>query len=286
MSSKVTFRFVSAFMLMCGACAKPTASIPAGQAPTKAEGVDTVAKRITDDPVAFLNESLTATRQVPEFTCTFLRQERLGLLKELKPQETILAEYRDQPFSVHFTWQNPDSEYAQAAFVDGKNENKVVILPRKGLLGLPAVPQKFPPQMAVDWGKARNPITDFGPRRMLERVLDGVERAKPYGGAKITLLGPTEMGPAKEPCHHLEIRYPKCEIRTVALQDIYISTKTRLPVGTYLWHEGKAERTDSTLDAMYLYTQLDPNVQLSDANFEIQTSKRGSEKTVSVGAEQ
>jgi hypothetical protein len=270
--------------LLLAACAKPTVSIPAGQRAAQIEGYDSVHKRISADPVAFLKESLTRTREIKEFQTTFLRQERLGVFKELAPQETILADYRDEPFSVRFTWQGDDSEFAQCVYVNGKDDNKVVLLPRKGLLGMPPAVQKFPPKMAVDWKKARNPITDFGPRRMLERVLDGIQQSKKSGGVKITLRSPTEIGPAKEQCYHLELRYPKAPDISVSLQDVYINAKSLVPVGTYLWHEGREERSDETLDAMYLYTQLDPSVRLTDATFEIDplpakaTAKKGSAK--------
>jgi hypothetical protein len=281
MNMKSIFVTLSCLPLICAACAKPNVSIPTAAREAKIEGYDTVEKRISADPVGFLKESLANAREVKKFQTTFLRQERLGVFKGLAPQETIFAEYRDQPFSVRFTWQGEDSEYAQCVFVCGKDDDKVVLLPRKGLLGMPPAVQKFPPKMAVDWKKARNPITDFGPRRMLERVLDGIQQSKKYGGVKITLHSPAEIGPAKEQCYHLELRYPKGEDISVALQDVYINAKTHIPVGTYLWHAGREERSDETLDAMYLYTQLDQSVSLTDATFEIDqvptkaTAKKG-----------
>lgn len=249
-------------------CAQPKVDLPAG-ATIEVALQEALKARVTKDPVAFIREVHGEASKVKEFTAVFLRQERLGVFKELAPQETILAEYRDEPFSVRFTWLDKGSEYKQCVYVRGRDEDKVVLLPRKGLLGFPPAVQKFAPQLAVEFGKARNPITDFGPRRMLERVLDGIEKSIELGGAKLAVREPTEIGPAKEPCYHIEIRYPKGKGVTVALQDLYLSTATLMPVGTYLWRAGREERSEDTLDAMYLYTQIDSSVRLTDANFQI-----------------
>ncbi len=249
-------------------CAQPKVDLPAG-ATIEVASQEALKARVTKDPVAFIREIHGEVSKVKEFTAVFLRQERLGVFKELAPQETILAEYRDEPFSVRFTWLDKGSEYKQCVYVRGRDEDKVVLLPRKGLLGFPPAVQKFAPQLAVEFGKARNPITDFGPRRMLERVLDGIEKSVELGGAKLAVREPTEIGPAKEPCYHIEIRYPKGKGVTVALQDLYLSTATLMPVGTYLWRAGREERSEDTLDAMYLYTQIDSSVRLTDAHFQI-----------------
>lgn len=249
-------------------CAQPKVDIPVG-APIEAASQEALKARVAKDPVAFIREVHAETSKLKEFTAVFMRQERLGLFKKLSPQETIFAEYRDEPFSVRFTWLDKGSEYKQCVYVRGRNEDMVVLLPRKGLLGFPPTVQKFAPQLAVEFDKARNPITDFGPRRMLERVLDGIEKSVKLGGAKLAVREPTEIGPAKEPCHHIEIRYPRGKGVTVALQDLYLSTATLTPVGTYLWRAGREDRSEDTLDAMYLYTQIDTSVRLTDANFQI-----------------
>jgi len=181
----------------------------------------------------------------------------------------MIAEHREEPFSVRFTWLDEDSEYAQAVYVEGRNDGKVLLLPRKGAMGLPPQVQAYPPSFAVLFQKARNPITDFGPRRMLERIIDRIEKAQAKGVVKITLKEPAEIGPAKEPCFHLELRYPPGDPFACKLQDLYINARTHVPVGTYLWLPGKVERSSDTLDAMYVYGGINPEVQLTDATFQI-----------------
>ena len=234
-----------------------------------------VAKRIQADPVAFLNESFAETQKLDQFTTDFCRQERLGVLRQLRPIEHIKAEYRTVPLSIRFTWQDRNSEFRQCAYVEAKNEDKVLLLPRSGVLGLPPDVQKYPLTWAVLFGKSKFPMTDFGPRRLMEKTIDRIKKAEAFGKVQITLREPAEIGPAKEPCFHLEIRYPQGDPFETKLQDVYIHLQTRLPVATFLWLPGKEERCSETLDAMYEYGNLRPDVELTDANFRIEPKTAG-----------
>lgn len=257
-------------------CAKPAVTIPEGM---RIEGYETKLELIGRDPVAYLEKSRETAAELKTFNVNFLRQERLGMFKQLQKQEDIIAEYRDDPFSVRFTWRDKDSEYRQCVFVKGRDNEMVSLLPRKGLFGLPPTVQKYPAEFAVQFQKARNPITDFGPRRMMERVIDRILKARQVGDVKIQLVQATEIGPAKEPCFHLELRFPEEDPFACKLQDLYVNIRTNLPVATFLWLPGKTERCDDTLDAMYMYSGLDPNVELTDAHFVIEsTSPKGDKK--------
>ncbi len=260
-------------MLLAGGCGAP----PIDRPPTvNVEGHDEAVERIKKNPIEFLEESLAKARTLKQFRAEFHRQERLGLIGVLHERERMTAEYRANPLSIRFTWLDKDSEYRQAAYIAGQYGDKVLLLSRVGLLGLPPAVEKFPPSWAVLFGKAKFPITDFGPKRMMEKTLARIEAAKAFGKAKITLKDPVLIGPLKEPCFHLELRYPQGDQFSAKLQDLYIHTKTQLPVATFLWLPGKDERTSATLDAMYQYVGLDPTVKLSSAEFMINANKQKS----------
>ncbi len=251
---------------------KPATPIAATAGPVELSD-DERSKRIEADPLAYLHRSLEATRKLKSFTTTFLRQERLGLFKQLHPAETIFAEYRDEPYSVRFTWQDPDSEYYQCVYVEGRDDNKVLLLTRHGPFGLPPSVGRWDPRLGVTFAKTRNPITDFGPRRMMERTLDRIEKARPHGPVKIRLIGLTEIGRSRERCFHLEIRYPKGDRYACKLHDLFINTKTNIPVASRLWLPGKSERSDDTLDAQYIYSDIHASDAMTDANFVIDTDR-------------
>ncbi|MFH1417374.1 MAG: DUF1571 domain-containing protein [Planctomycetota bacterium] len=258
-------------VLLVSGCGAPPIDRPSA---VSVEGDQEVMQRIKQDPVEFLEEALAKARELKQFRAEFHRQERLGLLGVLHPRERMTAEYRAEPLSIRFTWLDKDSEYQQAAYVAGQYADKVLLLARVGLLGLPPAVEKFPPAWAALFGKAKFPITDFGPKRLMEKTLARIEAAKACGKVKITLKDPRLIGPLKEPCFHLELRYPPGDKFVTKLQDLYIHTETRLPVATFLWLPGKDERSSATLDAMYQYVGLDPNVKLTGSEFIIDADKQ------------
>lgn len=238
-----------------------------------AEDPEAAMKRINADPVHFLEQTLTKTRRLKTLRMKFQRQERLGVFGKLRALEHILAEYRDDPFSVHFIWTDEGSDYLQCVYIDGENGNRVALLPRKGLFGLPPSVGNYDPQLGVTFAKTRNPITDFGPRRLMERTLDRMEKAEPFGGVAIKLVGIKEIGPAREPCYQFELIFPPEDEYAAKLQDLYIHTQTGLPVATFVWKGKDMERNSDTLEAMYLYGEIEPNVPLSDPPFVIDMNR-------------
>lgn len=224
--------------------------------------VMTAEEQMRSDPVGYLRKVAERAKGIPAYRVTFYRQERLGLVPTLRKMEKIAAAFRAEPFSVYFRWEEADSEYAQAAFVRGANDDKVVLLPRKGLLGLPAAPGKFNPQDAVSFQKSRNPITDFGVARMMERTLARIEAARADGGT-VGYQGVRLAGQGQRPAYLFAMTFPASDPYPNKSMELYIDQQTELPIGVYL------RLPNGKLDAMYLYEDLDSAVSLTSGDFEI-----------------
>lgn len=270
---------ILAMSLFVAGCGAPMAGgVKELEEPLK--GSDAEIAAITADPVMFLNKSLAEARKVRSARLQFQRQERLGLVPELRPSEKMRCEFREEPFSVRFTWTDEKPEYLQAVFVKGTNDDKVSLLPRVGLFGTKPSVVAYPADFAVTFGKSKKPITDFGPRLMLERLFDRIDKAKQFGAAKIRYAGQAVVGPGNEKCHHIELLFPRPDEFPCKLIDLYINIETRLPVAVYLWlTEEERIRTDKTLDAMYVYGLLEPNVPLADEVFVIDAQPAAKPKT-------
>ncbi len=269
MTSRIT-HWTSLIVVLCAVgCGQPVTVEEIIRGPLIDQGLDVALKQIRADPVAHLRRSLEAANALKTIRMKFHRQERLGVIPELKPAENMLAEYRDKPFSVRFTWLDEGSEYVQCVYIDGKNNNRVALLPRKNIFGGPGTVGNYHTGLGELFHKARNPITDFGPRRMMERLLNRIEKAEAIGGVKIKVLGATRVGPSKEPCYHFEMLFPPADEFACKLTDLFIHTRTDLPVGTRLWLTQTGERSDETLDASYVYSDIEPDALLGDERFVI-----------------
>ena len=255
---------------------------------SNAAAPDDPAAAVAADPVKFLRECLPRAKNLQSYTCTFIRQERLGMFKKLMPVEVMAADYRAEPLSVRLTWDNPESEFMQCAYVAGRDDGKVQTLPRKGLLGAQPSVEKYDPALGVTFGKTRNLITDFGSKRMAERLVERIDKAGKLGGVKATYKGEAAVGPHAETCYLIEMRFPEKDEYPNKLLDLYICKKRLVPIATFMYLPGTPERCEKTLDASYVYAGIEPAAPVNDARFEIDaltTDKTKSVKSNSASVE-
>lgn len=223
-------------------------------------------EKIAADPVAYLRQVLERCERLDAYRLTFYRQERLGLglAKKLGPMEEIRAAFRNEPFSVKFEWDDPESLYYESVYVAGQNDNKLIVRERKGALPL------LPPKVRVvdlkdpvKFGRARNPITNFGLAQVTRRIVGLFDNPKVADALTIRYAGVVDLEPMHEPAHHLRITQTPVEGYTHTRRDFYISAETLLPAGVDLWLE------NGDLDARYRYTDVNTDVDLTDADFRL-----------------
>ncbi len=237
--------------------------------------------RAATNPIAYIEAVAARAAALRHYRLMFYRQERLGALQPvLRKMERIEARHRAEPFSVHFRWLDDDSEYVEAAYVRGRNGDKVMLLPRRGLLGLPPAVGRFNVEDAVAFHKSRNPITDFGLARMMERTLQRIRDSERLGGAQVQYAGLRRAGRQPRAAHRYEVRFPPGDPYPNKRMVLYVDERTELPLGVYLW------LPNGKLDAMYLYEQVDTSIEVADTDFEIrapQERPRAAEGAVSPG---
>jgi hypothetical protein len=250
-------------MALSGCAAATAPEMTATSKPTDTGLDDT--EFVERDPVGYLRECLQRSRPIQQYTLLLYRQERLGLIPQLQPPEYIRVMYRADPLSIKMIWVAPDdSEVVESLYVDGKHDNRLLVMPRRGLLpGLPPTLGRYRVEDPVVWGKAKRKITEFGLTRMIERTLQAVDRAESQQAATVTYLGIKQLEQLDQPVYHLDIHYPPGSGARHTRQDLFVGAETRLAAGTLLW------LADDVLDAAYLYSQLDLTARLRDEDFTI-----------------
>ncbi len=213
--------------------------------------------QIRRDPRGFIREVAEKTRALRHYTVTLTREERRGLFGKVFGPERIACWFRQEPFSIRMKWLDQDVKYGESTYVAGQEQSRVRFVPRHGFLGLEPGITVVDVQTPVTWGEAKNPVTDFGLQRMLERTLKSMGEAGDT--VKITYVGRVNIDGYGD-VHHLTLAYPPDRWK-VPYQDLFIDPQTELPVGTVL------KLPDGRLDAAYFYTALDTGAKLSDADF-------------------
>ncbi|MBN1346174.1 MAG: DUF1571 domain-containing protein [Phycisphaerae bacterium] len=247
-------------------CQQPEVKTPTTQATGQVKPeTDRIADRIRSDPVAYLESCLDRCIKIDEFACTFYRQERLGLVPVLNPLERIFAKWRRSPLSIKFDLPDETSQYAQSLYMESVDKDKLQVLPRHGLLGLPPTVGTFPVQWSITFQKAKNRITDFGPQRMLERTLKKIAytRENNIPGQIIVYKGIAKLEVTGQVVHHIQITNPSHRDYPHGKQDLYIDVKLQIPAGAYLWNQ------QGELDSMYLYADMNTAPNFTEEDFKI-----------------
>ncbi|MCB9855048.1 MAG: DUF1571 domain-containing protein [Phycisphaerales bacterium] len=229
--------------------------------------------RWADNPRRLLNEAFRAAAAVESARMTFHRQERLGLFKSLQPAERMVALCRESPFSVLFTWLDDDSEFSQCLFIEAANDGAVLLYRRKGLFGGSGGVVAFPPELGVVFQKAKLPITEFGPRRVMAALHRRIDAAEAFGGVDAEYAGRVIVGPADELCDHITLAFPDQDAYAAKRVELYLHAETHLPVMIELWLPDRGGDATAALDARYIFAESQVNVSLTGDDFQLDAQK-------------
>ena len=113
----------------------------------------------------------------------------------------------------------------------------------------------------------RYPITEFGIKRMIERLIMIGERELPYGECEVKIRDGVQV--VGKSCTCFEVMHPRRRPHfRYHLAKIYVDDKLRVPIRfeSYDW---PAEESDQpVLQEEYTYRELKLNVGLTDADFQ------------------
>jgi hypothetical protein len=232
--------------------------------PAFAQSVRGESETDMDRAIVLLNEARRHFRNVRDYECRLLKQERVRGV--LLPQSEMVMRVRNEPFSVYLLCESPEADKGlEVCYVAGRNRGMMRVHP-VGILGIFGF-QSLDPRDSRAFEKNRHCITEAGLGNMLEstaRYWDMERRLNK------TLVRITEETVAGRPCTRLETIHPDRSAgayygyRCV----LWLDKATHLPAGseTYDWpRPGSAEGGD--LLESYRYLDLRCNIGLGDDAF-------------------
>jgi hypothetical protein len=206
-----------------------------------------------DDPIEFLKECIRRfdERHVAGYSLVMLKQERLG--GQLQPSEEIAVSYRTKPHSVVLKWIKGQRKANCALFVEGQNNNMLLINP-SGIAGRLIKVVERDPEGTDAKQSGRYSMREFGLRATMTRTLNGFEKARANGTLKTEYLGilkVKELG--NRLCYAFKRIAPKPEEDGFTDVTVYIDKETWLQVGTLL------KAPDGKVIAEYLFRDIQLN---------------------------
>jgi hypothetical protein len=193
--------------------------------------------------------------KIQDFTGTLYKQERIN--DNLKETEEISVKFKEDPFSLVMNWEKNHGAVDKLLYVEGQNENKIVVHPAGWLSWIKSV-KRDPRDKQVQQSSRKTP-DQFGFRRTLESMLEVYEQAQKNNDLKIAYLGQTEV--YGRPCVSMERTLPaKPEYPYARLvMDFDVQYLLPISISCYDW-QGR-------LLSRYVYENLKFNVGLNAATF-------------------
>jgi len=210
-----------------------------------------------EQALRLLGEARQAYQSVQDYRCTLAMREQVG--GQLQSEQIMAMEFRGQPFSVHFRWQQPASKIGQEVFyVAGKNRGKMRVRPAGGLGSLVRFLSVSPNSASVR-ENSRHTITEAGLGNMLEQFCRAWEQ-KTAEEVEVLLSDAIVDG---KPCRRLEVRLVGSEESADWRRSVlFIEQEARLPLRVEYYDPQGELLEEST------YLNLRINMGLADESFE------------------
>jgi hypothetical protein len=213
------------------------------------------------DPIAFLENCIHRYhRDVQAYRLKFHKKERIN--GKLNDAEEIEVCFRDKPHSVLFGWIEGARKADAALYVEGKNDDKLLVLPHGGLSRLAGI-VKRDPEGSEAKSSGRYSLKQFGLKSSTLRALESWKAAKADDDLYVEFLGAEKIKEAGDRvCWVLKrSKYKKPERDGVTETVLYFDKETWLQVGSVVRADG------GKLVGEYYFRDIQLNPKFDDNQF-------------------
>lgn len=207
---------------------------------------------------AHLSSAQAKAAALTSYTAIMEMQEEVD--GRLRPLDLIQIKIRRQPFSVYMRWNESEQE---ALFVDGQNDNRLLVKPTKGLAALKRL-WRLDPNSRMAKQSCRYPITDSGIEKLVSRIQDFYSAREDW--ASVVTCSVSDAIVAKNPVTAYEIRYRNVDVSPDYEGSRFCfdkSTELLIAVENYGWSDAQEPR----LIERYVYHTIKQDTQLQDYDF-------------------
>lgn len=189
---------------------------------------------------------------IRDYTTIMVMQERDGAAPS--PPEQVEVKFA-RPFKVFLRWTDGPGKGRRILYVEGRNGDRMLVRER-GLLGLTAV--WLDPHGIIARAGSKRPVTDVGIGVLVARVGPALERGLREGRLRDGGIE-TQAGRSTR---RLELAPSPSDLDQATTQILWVDTELGVPV--------QYEQIDPTGRPLehYAYTELRPNVGLTESDFD------------------
>ncbi len=224
--------------------------------------------------IALLELGKQRLENIPDYTATFLKQERVDG-EDLQDLQTIQLKMRHKPFGLYMKWLEGGDVGRQVLFSEGQYDDLVQVKlgGKKGNV-LPVL--KLEPTGSLAMKESRHPVTEMGLLQLVDFVLQFRRRDLTQKQGVHWEMIPDQKF-FDHVCDCWVVEYDNREVEKVYRKSVtYIDRKYSLPicVKTFTWPADGVDVTDpaaldeATFIEYYGYTDIEFETRLCDADFD------------------
>lgn len=212
--------------------------------------------------IKLAEEADEAASELKDYRAIFTKRE---IVQGQMYASQMQLKFRLEPFSVYLRFVNPEHAGREVLYVEGQNNN-MMLAHETGLKALVGTVQVDPQgQMAL--AEARYPVTRIGLKNLAKGIAAQWERESAFGECEVKYYPEAKLG--EQPVLVIESSHPtKRNQFKFAVTRLWLDKETRMPVRVQQYDFSPAPGGQPVLVEEYTYTDVEPNVRLTDADFD------------------
>lgn len=195
---------------------------------------------------------------IRDVTADLTRQELVG--NRLQESETLHWVQRVEPHSLHLTWIGERRKGREVVYVQGSNDDKVLVHEPGALSRIKPVLRFAPTSAAMSYG-SRYSITVVGYQALVKRIVQNYDDAARRGSVNVVDFGTLQHEGYKTRAFKVVLDFPGTQTGDYHSMIVWFDVATGLPV-----HFVGVDSNDVLLED-YLWKSLKVNQDLTDADF-------------------
>jgi Protein of unknown function (DUF1571) len=213
-------------------------------------------------------------RDIRDYTCLLVKRERIN--GQLGQPEKIFVKVRHKqiqnnccvvPFAVYMKFLAPEKvQGREVLFV--RESAKSPLLVRNGGRRLAYLTLSLDPNSRLAMIGNRYPITEFGIKRLTERMIDLGSKELGFDECEVAIQSNVSFDDGEQRCTCIEVKHPAARsVYDFHIARVYIDDALQIPVRfeSYDWPASANEQ--ALLKEEYTYTDLKVNIGLTEEDF-------------------
>ena len=212
--------------------------------------------------IRIAQDSYERAKALDDYRATFTKSE---VVRGRTYPSKMTMKFRAEPFSVYLLFVNPENAGREVLYVEGQN-NGMMLAHDTGLRALAGtVPVDPHGQMAL--AEARHPITQIGLANMVEGVIKQWKKESKFGESEVKYYPEATLG--GRDVLVIESSHPRPRNQfPFAITRLWIDEETKLAVRLQNYIFPREAGGEPILVEDYTYTDIQPNVGLTDRDFD------------------